>query len=47
LVSIIRIIRDGQVIEESDNLHHIYERLVWHDKKVKELVITVEKHKYE
>jgi len=47
LVTIIRIIKDGEVIDESENLHEIYERLVWHDRKVKELVIRIAKYKYE
>tara|TARA_A100001515_G_C4449163_1_gene169649 strand:+ start:274 stop:417 length:144 start_codon:yes stop_codon:yes gene_type:complete len=47
LVVIIRIIKDGKVIEESDNLQHIYEKLIIYDKKVKEVEITVAKHKYD
>tara|TARA_R110002020_G_scaffold42665_1_gene124689 strand:- start:941 stop:1078 length:138 start_codon:yes stop_codon:yes gene_type:complete len=45
MVSIIRIIKDGEVIDESDNLHYIYERLIIYDKKVKDLEIRVAKHK--
>ena len=43
----IRIIKDGEVLDESDNLHFIYERLIIHDKKVKEVEIRVAKYKYE
>jgi len=45
LVSILRIIRDGEVLDESDNLHEIYEKLIIYDKKVKELDIRVAHHK--
>ena len=45
MVGIIRIIKDGEVIDESDNLHYIYERLIIYDKKVKDLEIRVAKHK--
>ena len=45
MVSIIRIIKDGEVIDESDNLHYIYERLIIYDKKVKDLEIRVAKYK--
>ena len=47
MVNILRIIKDGKVIDESDNLHYIYERLIIYDKKVKEVVIRVLKYKYE
>ena len=45
MVAIIRLIKDGRVLEESDNLHHIHELLIVHDKDVKEIVVTVRKHK--
>ena len=45
MVGIIRIIKDGEVIDESDNLHYIYERLIIYDKKVKDLEIRVAKYK--
>jgi len=45
VVAIIRLIKDGRVLEESDNLHHIHELLIVHDKDVKDVVITVAKHK--
>tara|TARA_R100000808_G_C2134441_1_gene142979 strand:- start:944 stop:1087 length:144 start_codon:yes stop_codon:yes gene_type:complete len=47
LVGIIRIIKDGEVLEESENLQYIHEKLLWYDKNVKELEITVLKYKYE
>ena len=47
MVSIIRIIRDDEVLEETEDLQFIYEKLVWHDKKIKEVVISVAKYKYE
>ena len=46
MVIIIRIIRDGEVLEESDNLHFIYERLIVYDKEVKEVEIRVLKYKH-
>ena len=45
MVAIIRLIKDGRVLEESDNLHHIHELLIVYDKDVKDVVITVAKHK--
>ncbi len=47
MVNIIRIIKDGEVIEETEDLQHIYEQLVIHDKEVKEVEIRVAKYKYE
>tara|TARA_R100000664_G_C2687960_1_gene93228 strand:+ start:11 stop:169 length:159 start_codon:yes stop_codon:yes gene_type:complete len=47
LVIIIRIIKDGKVLEESDNIHYIGEKLIILDKETKYLNITIEKHKYE
>tara|TARA_R100000329_G_scaffold37241_1_gene35088 strand:- start:242 stop:385 length:144 start_codon:yes stop_codon:yes gene_type:complete len=47
LVRIIRIIKDGKVLEESDNIHYIGEKLIIFDKETKYLNITIEKHKYE
>ena len=44
---IIRIIKDGKVIDESDNLQHIYEKLIILDKETKYIQITVAKHKYD
>jgi|TARA_R110002073_G_scaffold223687_1_gene383895 hypothetical protein len=45
LVIGLRIIKDGEVLEESDNLHVIYERLLWYDRKVKDIEIRVAKYK--
>ncbi len=45
MVIIIRIIKDGEVVEESESLHYIYEKLVWYDKKVKEVDITIGRYK--
>ncbi len=45
MVTIIRLIKDGKVIEETDDLHKMHEQLIIHDKDVKEIVITVRKHK--
>ena len=41
----IRIIRDGKVLEESESLPFIAERLVWHDRKVKSIEIRVAEYK--
>ena len=45
MVTIIRLIKDGKVIEETDDLHKMHEQLIIHDKDVKEIVVTVRKHK--
>ena len=45
MVTIIRLIKDGKVIEETRDLHYIHEQLVIHDKDVKDIVITIAKHK--
>lgn len=45
MVTVIRLIKDGKVLEESDNLHHIHELLIVHDKDVKDVVITIAKYK--
>ena len=45
MVTIIRLIKDGHVLEETEDLHFVHELLVIHDKDVKEIVITVAKHK--
>ena len=47
MVSIIRIIKDGKVIEESENVQKIGEKLIIHDKAVKEIVISILKYKHE
>jgi hypothetical protein len=45
LVVIIRIIRDGNVIEESENLQEVHEKLIILDAETKYIQITVAKHK--
>ena len=47
LARIIRIIKDDEVLEETENLQLIYEKLIIYDKEVKEVVISVAKYKYE
>jgi len=45
VVTIIRLIKDGKVIEETEDLHKMHELLIINDKDVKEIVVTVHKHK--
>ncbi len=45
MVSIIRLIKDGKVVLETEDLHYMHELLVINDKDVKEIVVTVAKHK--
>ena len=45
MVDIIRIIRDGEVLEETENLQYIYEKLITYDRKIKEVEIRVGMHK--
>ena len=45
MVTIIRLIKDGRTVLETDDLHHIHEQLIIRDKEVKEIVVTVRKHK--
>jgi hypothetical protein len=47
VVDIIRIIRAGEVLEETEDLQYIHEKLVWYDKEVKEVLVRVAKYKYE
>ena len=47
MVDIIRIIKGDEVVEETENLQYIHEKLIIYDKKVKEVVIRVAKYKYE
>ena len=47
MVDIIRIIRDGEVLEETEDLQSIYEKLIIYDKEVKEVLVRVAKYKYE
>ena len=41
----LRIIKDGKVVEESESLPIIAERLVWYDRKVKRIEIRVAVYK--
>ena len=45
MVTIIRLIKDGKVVFETEDLHHMHEELVIRDKDVKEIVVTVAKHR--
>jgi hypothetical protein len=45
LVIIIRIIKDGEILEESESLQYIHERLIVLDKETKYIEITVDKYK--
>ena len=45
MVTIIRLIKDGRTVLETEDLHHMHEELVIRDKDVKEIVVTVRKHK--
>ena len=46
MVTIIRLIKDGKVIEETDDLHKMHEQLIIYDKDVKEIVVSIRKYKY-
>tara|TARA_Y100001951_G_C11208491_1_gene221511 strand:+ start:148 stop:267 length:120 start_codon:yes stop_codon:yes gene_type:complete len=39
------LIKDGKVIDETEDLQYMHELLVINDKDVKEIVVTVAKHK--
>ena len=45
LVVIIRIIRDGIVVEESDSLQEVHEKLIILDAETKYIEINIAKHK--
>jgi len=47
VVYIIRIIKDDKVLEETEDLQYIHEKLHLYDKSIKEVVVRVAKHKYE
>ena len=47
MVSIIRIIKDGKILEESESLQKIGEKLIILDEKTKYIEIKGAKHKYE
>ena len=45
MVAIIRLIKDGKTVFETEDLHHLHEELIIRDKDVKEIVVTERKHK--
>ena len=45
MVTIIRIIKDGKVLEESDSLQEVHEKLIILDAETKYIEIAVAKHK--
>ena len=45
MVTIIRLIKDGRTVLETEDLHHLHEELIIRDKDVKEIVITIRKYK--
>ena len=45
MVAIIRLIKDGKTVLETEDLHHMHEELVIRDRDVKEIVETVAKHR--
>ena len=45
MVTIIRLIKNGRTVLETEDLHHLHEELIIRDKEVKEIVVTVRKHK--
>jgi len=47
VVDIIRIIRGGEVLDETEDLQYIHEKLIIYDKEVKEVLVSVAKYKYE
>ena len=45
MVTIIRLIKNGRTVLETEDLHHLHEELIIRDREVKEIVVTVRKHK--
>ena len=45
MVAIIRLIKNGRTVLETEDLHHLHEQLIIRDREVKEIVVTVRKHK--
>jgi len=45
VVTIIRLIKDGRTVLETEDLHHMHEELVIRDRDVKMIVVTVAKHR--
>ena len=38
-------IKDGRVLFETEDLHYVHEELIIRDRDVKEIVVTVAKHR--
>jgi len=45
VVAIIRLIKNGRTVLETEDLHHLHEQLIIRDREVKEIVVTIAKHK--
>ena len=45
MVTIIRLIKDGKVVLETEDLHYLHEELIINDRDVKEIVVTIHKHR--
>jgi len=45
VVTIIRLIKNGRTVLETDDLHHVHEQLIIRDREVKEIVVTIAKYK--
>ena len=45
MVAIIRLIKNGRTVLETEDLHHLHEQLIIRDREVKEIVVTIRKHK--
>ena len=45
MVTINRLIKDGRTVLETEDLHHMHEELIIRDRDVKEIVVTVAKHR--
>ena len=45
MVTIIRLIKDGRTVLETEDLHHMHEELVIRDRDVNMIVVTVAKHR--
>ena len=47
VTSMIRIVKDGKVIFETDQIQHITEELILHDYDVKEIVVNIDREMVE
>ena len=45
MVTIIRLIKNGKTVLMTEDLHRLHEELIIRDRDVKEVVVTVRKHK--